>query len=42
MMKVVVDWEGGGGVTHQRLAVLFRGATDTGGDVMVLTLTHRP
>lgn len=29
---------GGRGVTHQGLGVLFRGAVDTGGDVMVLTL----
>lgn len=35
-----VEGERGGGLTHQRLAVLFRGATDTGGDVMVLTLTN--
>lgn len=31
--------DGGERVTHQRLAVLFRGATDTGGDVMVLMPT---
>lgn len=29
---------GWGGVTHQGLGVLFGGAVDTGGDVMVLTL----